>query len=217
MNRDKPIANHRNDYTKMHLDKENIDSDPIKQFQQWLNDAMQTDMQEPNAMNLATVSDDHTVSSRTVLLKGLDDRGFVFFTNYESKKSRDLESTRQAALCFWWPKLERQVRVEGSISRVSAQESDDYYHSRPRGSQIGAHASPQSQVLTSYDELQQRVDALEQQFSDAEEIPRPEYWGGYRVTPKVIEFWQGRPSRLHDRIRFRLDSENRWIIERLAP
>jgi pyridoxamine 5'-phosphate oxidase len=152
-----------------------------------------------------------------VLLKAVDSSGFSFFTNYDSQKSQDLAANANAALCFWWSSLERQVRVQGEVVKVSKQESDKYFNSRPRGSRIGAIASQQSQVIASSEILEQQVESVALQYQDQDDIPRPEYWGGYRVKPRLIEFWQGRPSRLHDRIRYVLDANGNWQIERLSP
>jgi pyridoxamine 5'-phosphate oxidase len=193
-----------------------VDADPIRQFQAWFDAARAASPFEPNAMALATVGADGRPSVRMVLLKGLDERGFVFYTNYESRKGRELEDTPWAALDFFWPAMERQVRVEGTVERVTAEESDTYFHSRPVGSQLGATASRQSEIIPDRDVLEQRVAELSEQYRD-QEIPRPEYWGGYRVVPDFIEFWQGRVSRLHDRLRYRLSADGSWKIERLSP
>lgn len=194
-----------------------LDPDPIKQFKSWLDEAMQTDMLEPNAMNLATCNKEGALSSRMVLLKEVDERGFVFFTNYESRKAADIEAYAQAALCFWWGVLERQVRIEGSVELISEQDSDEYFASRTRGSQIGAIASKQSGRLDSYQQLRDQVTQVEQQFADTEQIPRPKYWGGYRVIPQRIEFWLGRPNRLHERLCYTRTADGSWEIDRLSP
>tara|TARA_R110002049_G_scaffold225521_1_gene397429 strand:- start:51092 stop:51685 length:594 start_codon:yes stop_codon:yes gene_type:complete len=194
-----------------------LDKNPIEQFKLWLEQAMSTDMPEPTAMNLATYSERDGLSSRMVLLKGVDECGFVFYTNYESRKARDMVNCPEVALCFWWGLLERQVRIEGKIEKVSEQESDAYFQSRPRGSQIGAIASRQSAVMNSYKELREQVIAVEKQYKDQVEIPRPAFWGGYRVVPAAIEFWQGRPSRLHDRLKYNRKANGDWTIERLSP
>ena len=194
-----------------------LSNDPIMQFGRWLDAAMQTSMHEPTAMNLATCSSEGILSSRMVLLKGVDERGFVFFTNYKSRKAADIEASSQAALCFWWGELERQIRIEGEVEFVSEEESDEYFRTRQRGSQIGAIASHQSTVLGSYQELRQQIKEVEARYVSMKTIPRPDFWGGYRVIPQEIEFWQGRPSRLHDRLRYRKQEDGRWKIERLSP
>lgn len=207
----------RKDYKVGELVEGSVLADPIEQFKDWLKLACSENMVEPNAMNLATCAADGRVSSRMVLLKEVDERGFVFFTNYESRKAEEIAVTSRAALCFWWGPLARQVRVEGTVTKVSEEESDEYFHSRPRGSQIGAIASPQSRVLSAYTDLEERVAEVEQQYADTEQVPRPAHWGGYLVVPDVIEFWQGRPSRLHDRLRYRSVEQNQWQVERLSP
>lgn len=194
-----------------------LDENPIEQFKRWLDQAVNTDMPEPTAMNLATYSQQDGLSSRMVLLKSVDERGFVFYTNYDSRKAKDMSSCSDVALCFWWGVLERQVRIEGRIEKVSDEESDAYFHSRPRGSQLGAIASKQSAVMTTYKELREQVDAVEEQYKDLVVIPRPGFWGGYRVIPTAIEFWQGRPSRLHDRLKYNRGANGDWTIERLSP
>lgn len=194
-----------------------LKQNPFEQFNEWLDAASKTDMPEPTAMNLATSNKQGVLSSRMVLLKGLDQRGFVFYSNYQSHKAGDMNANAQVALCFWWGKLERQVRIQGQVELVAADESDEYFNSRPRGSQFGAIASRQSEVLTSYQELLDRVNQLEEQYSGIDQIPRPEYWGGYRVVPQQIEFWQGRPNRLHHRWLYTKVNDDEWKIERLSP
>jgi pyridoxamine 5'-phosphate oxidase len=206
----------RTDYNRDCLLEQDVDSDPIRQFEHWYGDAIKTDVAEPNAMTLATSSVDGQPSARIVLLRAVDHRGFAFFTNYDSRKGRELEANPKAALVFFWPALERQVRVEGPVERISAEESDDYFLSRPIGSRIGAWASPQSQVISSRTVLEERCRELELRFA-AGPIARPSNWGGFRLVPDENEFWQGRPSRLHDRIRYQKRAQDGWLIERLAP
>jgi len=198
------------------LDESDVDADPFRQFAAWFDEARAASPVEPNAMALATVGADGRPSLRMVLLKGADERGFVFYTNYQSRKGRELADTPWAALTFFWPEMERQIRIEGHVEPVSAEESDTYFHSRPVGSQLSASASRQSEVIAGREELEQRVAALSAQYQN-QEIPRPENWGGFRVIPDAIEFWQGRASRLHDRLRYRLLASGGWQIERLSP
>ncbi len=208
------IAQLRSEYTRAALDEANVLPDPYAQFSRWLAEAMQAKLPEPTAMTLATADEQGRPSARIVLLKGVDAEGFSFYTNYDSRKGRDLAANPHASLLFYWAELERQVRVEGEIERVPDAESDAYYHSRPLGSRIGAWASPQSRVMTGREWLELRVQQMTLQHGD--NPPRPPHWGGYRLAPGVLEFWQGRPSRLHDRIRYRRDGGD-WIRERLAP
>ncbi len=195
------------------LSQSDLDPDPFKQFGAWFNQAAQ--LIEPNAMALATAARDGRPSARMVLLRGWDEGGFIFFTNYESRKADELAENPFAALIFFWAELGRQIRVEGRVEKISAEESDQYFRTRPRESQIGAWASHQSQVIPNRDVLDQRAKELGDEF--AEGVPRPPYWGGYRVVPDVMEFWQSRPGRLHDRFRYRRDPKGAWTIERLAP
>lgn len=197
------------------LDEKTIDRDPIKQFQLWFNDAFAAGLPMPEAMTLATATPDGKPSARMVLLKQIDHDGFVFFTNYRSAKAEQLDANPYAALVFYWTKLDRQVRVEGSVVRTSAQESCDYFKTRPRESQIGAWASEQSQAISSRDVLEQRAQELEALYLDRE-VDCPEYWGGYRLKPERIEFWKSRVGRLHDRILYQRDATG-WSITRLAP
>jgi len=209
------IADLRKEYSKASLDIADVHHDPMMQFEKWFNEALSAQVMEPNAMNLATVSESGKPTSRIVLLKGVENSQFVFFTNYQSRKGEELLENPKAALCFYWHDLERQVRIEGSVSIVSPEESDAYFHSRPRDSRIGAWASPQSKTLADRQALEALVLAQYDRFN-TQPLDRPEHWGGYRLFPHSIEFWQGRPSRLHDRIRYQQQGDA-WKIERLAP
>lgn len=210
------IADIRSDYKKHQLNETDVLNDPLKQFDKWFNEALKSDVMEPNAMNLATVSAKNTPASRVVLLKGVQNNGFVFYTNYQSNKGKELEENPQAALTFFWPELERQVRIQGVVEKVSKEESEAYFKSRPKESQIGAWASPQSAVISSRKLLEDREKQLHEKFADDDTLPKPEQWGGYILKPLAIEFWQGRPSRLHDRLIYTLENNN-WKISRLAP
>lgn len=210
------IAALRRNYSRESLSEQDVMADPIDQFEHWFRQAMDSELPEPNAMILASASTGGQPSIRTMLLKGFDHQGFVFYTNYSSRKGNELDANPQAALLFLWLELERQVRIEGSVERVSQEESLAYFQSRPRGSQIGAWASPQSQIITGRDILEAKVAELTETFKHDEILPLPPYWGGYRLRPDRIEFWQGRESRLHDRVLF-TRAELGWTIERLAP
>lgn len=205
----------RSDYTYGTLSEQDADPNPFRQLERWLAEAIETHLYEPHGMTLSTVGTNRRPSSRVVLLRGLDEQGLVFFSNYQSRKGRELEANPWACVNFWWPPLERQVRVEGRVERVEAQLSDAYFASRPYESQIGSAASPQSQVIASREVLEQRIAELKARYPDT--VPRPAHWGGYRLKPDTFEFWQGRPSRLHDRLVYRLQPDGRWKIERLAP
>jgi pyridoxamine 5'-phosphate oxidase len=209
------IADIRKEYMRESLTEGDVEFDPFLQFTRWWKEAVGSDITEVNAMTLATCNRKGIPSARTVLLKDYDKDGFVFFTNYQSRKARDIDENPHATLLFFWKELERQVRIEGRIEKVDAAESDQYFHSRPEGSRIGAWASPQSTVVGSRDEIEDKVRQIKAKFG-TEPIPRPPHWGGYRVIPVHIEFWQGRPSRLHDRILYSLEAGS-WIIQRLAP
>ena len=198
------------------LDERSIDRDPIKQFHLWFDSAVAAQLPLPEAMSLATVTSDGKPTSRMVLLKSFDNNGFVFYTNYRSAKARELEANPNAALTFFWPQLEKQVRIEGTVTKTSADESRKYFQSRPRESQIGAWASDQSEVISSRGELEQRQADLEKSYRD-QPVPWPEHWGGYRLQPVKIEFWKGRVGRLHDRIVYERQIDGSWVIKRLAP
>jgi pyridoxamine 5'-phosphate oxidase len=210
------IADIRKDYKLRSLLEKDVDTNAIRQFDKWWQEAIHSEIDEVNAMTLATASADGIPAARIVLLKGYDERGFVFFTNYDSFKGLQLTENPRACLVFFWKELERQVRITGRVEKVSAEESDIYFNSRPEGSRIGAWASPQSQVIESREWLEEREKTLVKDFT-GKPLSRPAHWGGYRVKPINIEFWQGRPSRLHDRIQYALQGDNSWKIERLAP
>ena len=210
------LADIRDDYDTVGLLEKNAAENPYDQFDVWMQDAIHSGIEQPNAMTLATASSDGVPSARIVLLKEVRADGFVFFTNYRGRKSYELDQNPRAALVFLWLPLSRQVRVEGRVKRISASASDAYFESRPVDSQIGAWASPQSEVIESREKLQQAFAQAEERFGK-EPLTRPPHWGGYCLEPHAIEFWQGQPSRLHDRLRYRLSDKDRWIIERLAP
>ncbi|HUG57972.1 MAG TPA: pyridoxamine 5'-phosphate oxidase [Candidimonas sp.] len=208
------VADIRQKYEKFELLESSLADTPLKQFALWFDEALQAQVPEPNAMTLATTTATGRPSARIVLLKGYDDQGFVFFTNYLSRKGKEMEANPHASLLFFWPALERQVRIEGRIEKVTAAESDEYFHSRPLGSRIGAWVSPQSQPITRA-ELEARTLTLTESLGA--NPARPEHWGGYRLKPDYVEFWQGRPSRLHDRLVFQREADGPWSHSRLAP
>lgn len=210
------LASLRRHYALESLSEADVLPDPMAQFAVWFQEALNSQLIEPNAMTLATAAANGRPSARTVLLKGFDKQGFVFYTNYESRKGQELAENPQAALLFTWLELERQIRIEGKVEKVSSEESLTYFQSRPKASQIGAWASPQSRVIESREVLEKRMADLVRQNEQAEKLPLPPFWGGYRLVPEIIEFWQGRESRLHDRICYTQVGE-RWEIERLAP
>lgn len=213
---DKSLANIRNEYKKAALTEDKVSKDPIEQFNNWFKEAKETAMVEPTAMTLATTSANGVPSARIVLLKGVEKGNFIFYTNYQSHKGKDLENNPYAALNFFWPSLERQVNIKGIVERVSEKSATEYFQSRPRESQIGAWASPQSSVIANRDLLEKRKAEIEKKYKYVEVLPKPKQWGGYVVKPFFIEFWQGRPGRLHDRIIYTLTDKG-WEIKRLAP
>lgn len=211
----KSVADIRKDYQADTLERDQLDPNPIIQFQHWFERAVKAQILEPNAMTLATRQADR-IAQRIVLLKGFDEAGFVFFTNYESRKAREMATHPQVSLCFFWPELEQQIRIEGQVEKVPAADSDTYFQSRGRASRIGAWSSPQSQVIPDRAYLEARVQARSEEFEAHERFPRPDFWGGYRVVPDYFEFWQGRSSRLHDRFAY-VRADQQWKIDRLAP
>ena len=210
------IAALRHDYVAHGLRRADLNPDPIKQFGIWFGEAAAAQIRDVNAMTLATATPDGAPSARIVLLKAISDRGFVFFTNYLSDKARQLEANRRAALCLFWVQLERQIRIEGVVEKTSRAESEEYFRSRPLGSRLGAWTSQQSQVIANREALEARLAEVTTHYEGAD-VPLPQHWGGYRVKPYSIEFWQGRTNRLHDRFRYTRQPEGSWLIERLSP
>ena len=210
------LASIRNDYLQKSLSKNDVAVNPLDQFEHWFEEATAAEINEPTAMNLSTVSENGRPSGRIVLLKGINDSAFQFYTNYESQKAHDLALNPFAALTFFWPELERQIRIEGKVEKLSESTSESYFSSRPWDSQIGAWASPQSQVIENRDVLEENFQKVKEKY-EGREVPRPSHWGGYQLVPDRFEFWQGRSSRLHDRIIYWLSNDGEWIIERLAP
>lgn len=210
-----PVADIRKEYKKHELNESSVKDHPVDQFDCWFRDALESEVQEVNAMTLATASSDGVPSARIVLLKGYNKNGFIFFTNYNSYKGLQLKDNPRAALVFFWIELERQVRITGLVEKLSGQQSDEYFYSRPIGSRIGAIASAQSNIISSRTLLEEKVKELSEQ--DEQLLKRPAHWGGYIVKPVTVEFWQGRPNRLHDRIQFSLDENGAWKKERLSP
>jgi pyridoxamine 5'-phosphate oxidase len=207
----------RQEYARESLDERDVDRDPVRQFDKWFEQARKAGLIEPNAMALATATPDGRPSVRMVLLKGADARGFVFFTDYRSRKGRELDANPRAALCLWWDVLQRQVRIEGTVARIPAAESLKYFSTRPYRSQVGAWASFQSSVIAAREVLEQEVARFLKRYPEGTDVPLPHHWGGYRVAPESIEFWQGRPSRLHDRILYTRGPDGAWSLSRLAP
>lgn len=212
----KDIAAIREDYSKGILSENDIDKNPFSQFKNWFQQALNAEVLEPNAMVLSTVDADGFPSSRVVLMKDIKENGISFFTNYESQKSIDIERDNKVSILFFWPELQRQVRMDAKAQRVEESDSTEYFQSRPKGSQIGAWASPQSQIIPHREYLEDRVASYKEQYNDVDLIPRPDHWGGFLIVPIKFEFWQGRSSRLHDRIQYVLE-DNQWVLNRLAP
>ena len=214
---DSSIADLRQNYTLAGLSEADLNCDPIEQFNSWFQQALDADLLEPNAMTLATATPDGKPTARIVLLKGVSSKGFVFYTNYESQKGQQLIANPYAALVFLWNKLERQIRIEGKVEKLTASESAEYFHSRPKASQLGAWASNQSRVIPNREVLERKLAELQKEYSGDATVPLPEHWGGFRVVPNRIEFWQGRPSRLHDRLVYDLQTDGSWSLKRLSP
>jgi pyridoxamine 5'-phosphate oxidase len=210
------LADQRKEYSLAGLSEKDLARDPFRQFDKWFQEAEAAKLNEPNAGILATAGKDGRPSTRIVLLKGIDGRGFVFFTNYDSRKGRELETNPRASYLFPWIALERQVIIEGAVARVAREESEAYFHSRPRASQLAAWASPQSSIISGREALEAAMKSVEKKYAGAE-APLPPHWGGFRIVPETVEFWQGRRSRLHDRLRYRREASGSWLVERLAP
>ena len=210
------ISEMREIYDKGILDESHVVSDAMKQFEIWFREAKEADILEPNAMTLSTIGLDGTPQSRIVLLKGLEEEGFIFYTNYESNKGQEMGNNPNVSILFLWKSLQRQVRISGVVKKISKEKSEAYFHSRPKGSQIGAWVSPQSKVILDKEELYRYKEELMERYKDQDKLPLPDFWGGYILRPTKIEFWQGRPNRLHDRLRYTLDGKD-WKIERMAP
>ncbi|WPU96612.1 pyridoxamine 5'-phosphate oxidase [Mucilaginibacter sabulilitoris] len=210
------IQDLRQDYTAATLSEKDTKASPVSQFEQWFNEALAAKLHEPNAMTLATATPNGKPSARIVLLKGFNEHGFIFYTNYLSRKGKEITKNPQGALTFFWGELERQVRIEGTIEKLSKEDSEKYFHSRPKGSQIGAVVSPQSQEIDGRETLEKKWSELETEY-EGKEVPKPSFWGGYILNPQMVEFWQGRSSRLHDRILYKKVDKKSWKKVRLAP
>jgi pyridoxamine 5'-phosphate oxidase len=215
-NRMQKLDDLRKEYSKADLSIKDVMQDPIKQFEKWFQEAVESKVPEANAMNVATVNSEGKPASRIVLLKGIDGGKFIFYTNYQSQKGRELKENPACALTFFWPELERQIRIEGNALRVDEKKSIEYFQSRPRGSQVGAWSSPQSTVIESREILEERSKKMEEKFVGLSVLPKPHQWGGFEIDPIMVEFWQGRPSRLHDRIQY-VKVDTIWKVQRLAP